>query len=428
MYRRLLRPGTIVLLVVCLFLLWATLPITGTAGVDPASEAEPDASRFGLVQASGLSWLHLSSKHGDLPVPGTSTQQTGALVADLDQDGVNDFVLSFREKAPALVWYRRTRRGWDRYVIEKDFLTLEAGGAVHDIDGDGRPDLVFGADYQGSDLWWWENPGPPYDPAVPWKRHRIKRGGARMHHDQVFGDFKGTGKPQLAFWNQGARQLLLADIPTTPRQTDSWPTTAIFTAKSEARAVYPEGLAAADIDGDGKIDLVAGNTWFKHQGDDRFKAIPFAKAGGRVAVGRFKPGKVLQIVVNSGDGVGPLTWYECVGDPEDSRSWVGHELVAEVKHGHSLQILDIDGDGHLDIFAAEMAKWTEKQTQPDNPDARAWIFFGDGQGHFRQTLFVRGMGFHEARLADLDGDGRVDILSKPYNWDTPRVDVWLQRR
>ena len=28
---------------------------------------------------------------------------------------------------------------------------------------------------------------------------------------------------------------------------------------------------------------------------------------------------------------------------------------------------------------------------------------------------------------DLDGDGRLDILSKPYNWDTPRVDVWLNR-
>jgi len=28
--------------------------------------------------------------------------------------------------------------------------------------------------------------------------------------------------------------------------------------------------------------------------------------------------------------------------------------------------------------------------------------------------------------ADLNGDGRLDILDKPYNWNAPRVDVWLQ--
>ena len=26
---------------------------------------------------------------------------------------------------------------------------------------------------------------------------------------------------------------------------------------------------------------------------------------------------------------------------------------------------------------------------------------------------------------NLDGDGDLDLLNKPYNWDTPRVDVWL---
>jgi sugar phosphate isomerase/epimerase len=98
----------------------------------------------------------------------------------------------------------------------------------------------------------------------------------------------------------------------------------------------------------------------------------------------------------------------------------------DVIHGHSLQIADIDGDGNLDIFAAEMAKWTESRPNSDNPNAVAWIFFGDGQGHFRTTEFAKGMGFHEARVADLNGDGKMDILDKPYNWDAPRVDVWLQ--
>ena len=38
------------------------------------------ASPFGLVEASGLRWLHLSSRHGDLPVPTTSRQQTAAVI------------------------------------------------------------------------------------------------------------------------------------------------------------------------------------------------------------------------------------------------------------------------------------------------------------------------------------------------------------
>src|ERR1051325_2238230 len=78
-----------------------------------------------LSPAAEVTWTHLSSKTGDLPVPGESTQQTGNLVADLDRDGTNDFVLSFRAKAPALVWYRRTGTNWSRYVLEPGFLTVE---------------------------------------------------------------------------------------------------------------------------------------------------------------------------------------------------------------------------------------------------------------------------------------------------------------
>ena len=386
-----------------------------------------------LVLADTPDWQQLSSKRGDLAAPpGGSGQQTGAVVADFDQDGVNDFILSFRQKPPALVWYRHTATGWDPYVIDKDFLTVEAGGALCDIDGDGDLDVVFGGDWQSNEVWWWENPYPHFDQNQPWVRHIIKKGGATQHHDQVFGDFLGTGKAQLAFWNQNAKTIFLAEIPANPRAATHWPLTVLYTggAGEESRESfkYPEGMSAYDLDGDGKVDLLAGNTWFKHTGGKEFKAIRIAEVGGLIFAGYFKNTKIPQIVISPGDGVGPLRWYECGGNPENPKDWEGHDLLDRpIIHGHSLQLGDLNQDGHLDIFAAEMAKWHEQQPQPDNPGATAWIFYGDGDGHFQKTEMVRSNGWHEARLCDLDGDGDLDLLNKPYNWETPRVDVWLNQ-
>jgi FG-GAP-like repeat len=377
-----------------------------------------------------IKWLNLSSSKGELPAPGESNQQTGSLIADLDRDGVKDFVLSFRKVAPALVWYRRTKQGWDRYVIEKEFLTVEAGGASFDIDSDGDPDIVFGSDSQGDQVWWWENPFPQFAPGVSWRRRLIKSGGKKQHHDQIFADLKSTGRPQLVFWNQGAKTIFIADIPRDPRNTEPWPFTPLYSGEAGEQGrtggfAYPEGLAAADVDADGKPNLLAGNYWFKREGD-KFTPIKIGEIGGRVASGKFKPGKYPQIVMAPGDGNGPVKWYECRGNPLNSADWIGHDLVGRaIIHGHTLDVADIDGDGHLDIFTAEMAKWSNKP-EPDNLAATAWIFYGDGKGGFRKTELVVGHGFHEGRVADLDGDGDMDVLNKPYTWNAPRVDVWLQ--
>jgi hypothetical protein len=356
-------------------------------------------------------WKHLSSANGDFLPPSPGQQQTASLILDVDKDGIQDFVVTERTETPSVLWYRRNENGWEKYVVDDTYLRIEAGGDFFDIDGDGDLDISFGGD-ASSNCVWWENPYPIFQPDQPWVRREIKNNGSNKHHDQIFGDFDGDGDVELVFWNQGEASLFLAEIPSNKDQ-EPWDLTPIFTYGS---GNY-EGLAKTDVDMDGKIDIVGGGLWFKHLHGNEFQVnvIDASQTFTRAAAGQLKEGGWSEVVFVAGDGSGRLKWYEY-----DGTQWIGHDLLGfDADHGHSLAIQDVNGDQNLDIFCAEM------RLNGGNEDAHMWMFYGDGQGGFETQVIAEGFGNHESKLGDLDGDGDIDVLGKSYNWDTPRLDVWL---
>jgi hypothetical protein len=377
--------------------------------------------------AAEYKWQHLSSANGDLPAPNKGTEQTSLTVADFDRDGLNDFVVTERTSADSVVLFRRTGNGWTRSVIEPQPLHIEAGSLALDVDGDGDLDFIAGGDWKSNEIWWWENPYPDLDPAKPWKRHVIKNSGAPKHHDQAAADLDGCGKPEIVFWNQDAHGLFVAKVPSDPRTAGPWPITQIYSYSADSEPPqrgHPahfrgtnehEGLAIIDIDGDGKLDIVGGGRWFRNLGGLRFQEnlIDPAYSFSRAAAGQLKKGGRPEVVFVVGDGEGPLNWYEWV-----KGTWQPHK-IADINYGHSLQVLDVDGDGNLDIFCAE------QRLNGENADSKIYIFYGDGEGNFTPSVVDRGYDLHEAKIADLNGDGRLDILGKPYNYQTPRLDIWL---
>jgi len=399
-------------------------------GPHGGGEAPPDGSDSSSVHLEALevrlllsegpvAWSPISTAAGDLPLPPTSSGQTAALTLDVDKSGTTDFVIASRTSTGSIVWYSRTATGWVQRLIADGVNSVEAGGAVHDVDSDGDLDVIFGGDYRSNWISWWENPYPNYVADVPWTRHVIKNTGANKHHDMAIGDFDGDGAAELAAWNQGAKQLLLFEIPTNPRTAGPWAASVIYgwTAGSEH-----EGLAAADVDLDGVMDIVGGGRWFEYVDGAGFTehVIDDAMRFTRVAVGQLIAGGRPEIVFVPGDSDGPMKLYEWV-----SNSWRPTTLIGNVRHGHTLAIGDVNADGSADILLGEMGQWSEPANPPNNPDALLRVLYGDGRGGFSTQVVSQGQGVHEGRLADLDNDGDLDILGKPFRHNIPRIDIWL---
>ncbi|MGR9088794.1 MAG: fibronectin type III domain-containing protein, partial [Gammaproteobacteria bacterium] len=371
-------------------------------------------------QSGFVNWSRLSSSTGDLPVPPVSDGQSGVKVVDLDNNGQMDYVISLWDAAETLVWYRRAGSTYEKYVIDTEQTNISHSEKILDIDGDGDLDLIIGDASSSNTLNWWENPYPNFDPNTPWIRRQVYAGD-NFFHDSIWGDFDGDGKEEYISWNQYSKQLLMFEIPADPKASGPWPVAPIF---SWATGIGYKGSDAIDINLDGKMDFVGGCSWFEHTGGTSFIQHPIDKTQGysQVKAAQLIPGGRPEVVCLKELNTGPLNMYEWTGS-----AWKARTLVPFVDRSHTLQIGDINLDGHLDIMFSEMANWDGVTSPPKNPDAKLIVLYGDGAGNFSSQTVFEGQGYLEGQLDDIDNDGDLDMIMAPFRHHIPRIDMWINQ-
>jgi hypothetical protein len=398
---------------------WATLAVSAsTSPLDLCQKSKKGGKRMGAPSFTRVCIGELDNG---------AEMNTLFNVADLNRDGKMDIFSSGRNGI--MVWFENKGGGkWERHLVD-NVRHQECGGLAYDLDRDGWPDILNGSDSGADEIAWWRNPGPQ---GGRWKRHLICKTGANQFHDTLIADITNEGRPSLLFWNQGSGTLYWTPIPRDPSQSP-WPNIQTIATGMREGGQPEEGLAVADIDGDGKNEIVAGTHWYRYLGwENRWERHKFARdyISTVIALGDINGDGRNEILLAEGDACiygkpqgGKFAWFRPGQDIH--ALWEEHLIEDHLLDPHSLQLGDICGNGHLDILVGEIGV---RDTYREKPP-RLMVFENDGKGNFQKHIIDTGTGSHHAQLADFRNCGVLDIASRPLHGpDRTKIFVWYNDR
>jgi len=299
--------------------------------------------------------------------------------------------------------------------------------AIADVNGDSKPDLIVANNCannncnNGSVNVFLGNGDGTFQPAVAYNS------GGQSANFVAVGDLNGDGKPDLAVANQclsnsncnnGVVSVLLGNGDGTFNSAVNY----------TATGAYSNSIAIADLNGDGHPDLAVGSecnnpnqcsigsvSIFLGNGDGTFQAAVDYASGGEYAAGVALAdingdGKLDLLVANQIDGNG--NWMDgsvagvLLGNGDGTFQPAASYSSGDVE-GSSIVVADANGDGKPDLLMANACA--------DNYNCYTGavsVFVGNGDGTLRAGVDynVNGWVSFSVATADVNGDGKPDLL------------------
>ena len=339
-------------------------------------------------------------------------------VADFNKDGKPD-VIANSLAVNEVAWYENP--SWARHVVVPNAQSI-VNQAMHDIDGDGIPEIAFQSGFamqpgksEGLN-WLARHQG---DPRQPWKAERVDV--FPTSHHVAWGDFDGDGTRELI------NAPLIGPKGMAPTYDQDVVPVFWYSPKDWRRQTVTDDIP-------GIIHRVRVAKWDGNARDQlfiaSFEGIAVYRATGRGPGMKFEkqllsPGHVEKaprlgasdVGIGRQDGQRFLAalepWHgnEVVVYTDKGGQWQRRVIFDKIGSGHEIAVADLNGDGRDDIIANDNSRPT--QNNPDAPNGGVHVFYAPDDAAAGDWTYQRldaSTAMNGCTGADLNTDKRIDLV------------------